>query len=313
MNRSTKFMVSAAFALSTAVAISTTSPADDAAALASLAERADAAYRANDWTSATPLYQRLAQLQPDSYLHWMRLAVSLHGMGRNADAQSAYETAKSHGAPASAVHYGRAVAFAATGDLENAIAALADAVKEGYGRPDLMSSELDLVSVHGDTRFAELVAHAERNRAPCDYQAESRQFDFWVGDWNVVTTHELTPVGRSHIERTIGNCVIWENWTSLGESGYTGKSYNIYNTDAKRWEQFWVDNQGGMIYFRGYLVDTVMDFYTDAVPQPDGKSLTRRLRFYNLGADRVRQLSEGSADGGKTWTIEYDFTYKRDT
>jgi len=54
-----------------------------------------------------------------------------------------------------------------------------------------------------------------------------------------------------------------------------------------------------------------MDFYTDAILQAEGKTLTRRLRFYNLAPDRVRQLSEGSTDGGKTWTVEYDFTYQR--
>jgi hypothetical protein len=54
-----------------------------------------------------------------------------------------------------------------------------------------------------------------------------------------------------------------------------------------------------------------MDFSADAVPQADGKALTRRLRFFDLGANRVRQLSEGSTDAGKTWTVEYDFTYQR--
>jgi hypothetical protein len=55
-----------------------------------------------------------------------------------------------------------------------------------------------------------------------------------------------------------------------------------------------------------------MDLYTDGIPQAGGKVLQRRLRFYNLGADRVRQFSEGSTDDGKTWTVEYDFTYNRD-
>jgi hypothetical protein len=55
-----------------------------------------------------------------------------------------------------------------------------------------------------------------------------------------------------------------------------------------------------------------MDFYTDAIPQAGGPALKRRLRFYNLGADTVRQFSEGSTDDGKTWTVEYDFTYNRE-
>ncbi len=280
-------------------------------ALAALAAQADAAFEARDWKSATPLYRRLVHAQPEGYTYWLRLGACLHGLGENAPALQAYESAKARGAPPPFVQYAVAIAFAAMDDSEKAFAALADAVREGHGRPDLMRSDPDLARLRGDARFEHLVGQAEKNQAPCDYRGESPQFDFWVGDWNVVTTREFTPVGRSHIERTIGNCVIWENWTSLGESGYSGKSYNIYNTGLQRWEQFWVDNQGGMIHFRGSLADGVMDFYTDAIPQTDGKALTRRLRFYNLGTDRVRQLSEGSTDGGHTWAVEYDFTYNR--
>ena len=104
--------------------------------------------------------------------------------------------------------------------------------------------------------------------------------------------------------------MIWENWTSLGTS-YFGKSYNIYNASLARWEQFWVDNQGGMIHFFGGLKDGVMNFWTDDMPQPDGKKLRRHLQFFNLGGDKVRQFSQGSTDGGKTWQVEYDFTYVR--
>jgi hypothetical protein len=278
---------------------------------AQLAARADAAYQARDWTSAAPLYRRLADAQPDGYVNWMRLGTSLHGIGENAQALRAYETAQSHGAPPSVVQYSVAVALASMGEREKAFAALNDAVTQGHGRPDLMRSDPGLATLRDDVRFASLIAQAEKNQAPCNYRTENRQFDFWVGDWNVVTTRELTPVGRSHIERTIGDCVIWENWTSLGDSGYAGKSYNIYNVDLKHWEQFWVDNGGDTIHFHGALIDGVMDFYTDAIPQGDGKTLTRRLRFYNLGGDRVRQFSQGSTDGGRTWTVEYDFTYQR--
>jgi len=279
--------------------------------LAALAAQAEAAYQAKDWRAAAPLYQRLADEQPDGYVNWMRLGTCLHRIGENAQALRAYETAKSHGAPAGVLQYSVALTLASMGERENALVALTDAVTHGHGRPDLMRSDPDLADLRGDARFASLLAQAERNQAPCEYRAESRQFDFWVGDWSVVTTRELTPVGRSHIERAIGDCVIWENWTSLGESGYAGKSYNIYNVDLKRWEQFWVDNGGDTIHFHGALVDGVMDFYTDAIPQADGKLLTRRLRFYSLGVDRVRQFSQGSTDGGKTWTVEYDFTYQR--
>ncbi len=175
----------------------------------------------------------------------------------------------------------------------------------------MLASDPDLRPLRTHAGFALLVQQAQRNQAPCESRAESRQFDFWVGDWNVVTTDEFIPVGRSHIERTLGDCVIWENWTSLGQSGYAGKSYNVYDPARNRWEQFWVDTQGGTIHFYGGFSAGVMDFRTDAIPQADGTTLQRRLRFYKLGADRVRQLSEQSSDGGRTWTVEYDFSYRR--
>jgi hypothetical protein len=35
------------------------------------------------------------------------------------------------------------------------------------------------------------------------------------------------------------------------------------------------------------------------------------LSFTPLGPDKVRQFEENSSDGGKTWTVGYDFTYVR--
>jgi tetratricopeptide (TPR) repeat protein len=304
--------VACAYAACVAIAPAAAVKSGADAHTADAAAAADAAYRIKDWARATPLYERLVHEQPDGYTNWLRLGACLHGIGQNAKALEAYETARTQGAPASAVDYGVAIALASVGDTDQAFAALTEAVKQGHGRPDLLLSDPDLRSLRMDVRFAALLKQAQQNQAPCESRPESRQFDFWVGDWNVVTTRELTPVGRSHIERALGACVIWENWTSLGESAYSGKSYNVYNPDQKRWEQFWVDNQGGMIHFHGGLTEGVMDLYTDGIPQADGKVLQRRLRFYNLGADRVRQFSEGSTDDGKTWTVEYDFTYNRD-
>ena len=127
----------------------------------------------------------------------------------------------------------------------------------------------------------------------------------------VVTTQGETPAGDSKIELILGDCVVQENWTSGGNAGYSGKSYNIYNAALKRWEQYWVDNAGGNIFFYGGLKDGVMDYWTDEIPQPDGKKLKRHLQFIKLGPDTVRQFSRGSNDDGKTWFVEYDFTYNR--
>jgi len=152
-------------------------------------------------------------------------------------------------------------------------------------------------------------AAAPPNPEPCK-APEFDQFDFWIGDWDVTSTQDGVERGTSHISQEMSGCVIWENWTSKG-SGYFGKSYNTYNMNLQRWEQYWVDNEGGVIFFHGGLKDGVMDYWTDDVTQPDGTKLRRHLQFFNLAPDKVRQFSQGSTDGGKTWKVEYDLTYTR--
>jgi tetratricopeptide (TPR) repeat protein len=272
----------------------------------SLAEQANAAYQAKDWAQARTLYERLSREQPESAVIWLRLGISTQATGAHDRALEAYAKAEAAGMPPMTTQYRVAIAWASKGQTEKAFAALGTAVKQGFNKPDVLASGDDLRTLRGDPRFAALVERATHNQQPCAYQKEYQQFDFWLGDWDVVSTKELTPAGVSHIERAIAGCVIWENWTSLGEAGYFGKSYNTYNPDYKRWEQFWVDNQGQMIHFHGGLVDGVMDYYTDVVPQVDGSSLQRRLQFFNLGPDKVRQFGQLSKDGGATFSPEYD-------
>jgi hypothetical protein len=140
--------------------------------------------------------------------------------------------------------------------------------------------------------------------------AEFKQFDFWLGDWDVASAADGVHRGSSHISKEMGGCVVWENWTSAG-SPYFGKSYNTWNPNLKRWEQYWVDTSAGVMFFHGELKNKVMDYWTDDVPQVGGRTLLRHLQFFNLGPDKVRQFSQGSSDGGNTWHTEYDFIYTR--
>jgi tetratricopeptide (TPR) repeat protein len=275
-----------------------------------LATSADMAYQKKDWTTAEKLYSQLSQASGNVPRYWYRLGVSAQGQGEHQTALNAFEKAKSKGSPAFLTDYSIACVYASMGETDKAFTSLSAAVKGGFARPEQMSSDADLQSLRLDPRFNALVEQAKHNQTPCDYITENRQFDFWVGEWEVVPTAGGLPQGSSHIEKELGDCVIWENWKSLG-NGYAGKSYNIYNTSLKRWEQFWVDNIGGMIHFYGGLKDGVMDYWTDDMPQPDGTKLRRHLQFFNQGPNKVRQFSQGSKDGGKTWNVEYDLTYVR--
>jgi len=274
-----------------------------------LAAEANTAYEAKDWAKAAKLYEELSKTQDPPPRVWLRLGVCWRSQGKYQEALTAFDKAtQSGGAPFG--DYGKAVTYGAMKQADQALEALEKATQAGYNDPDALATDANLVSLRGDARFAKAVQLAKKNQKPCAYAAENRQFDFWLGEWEVSTTNGSIPAGTSKIELILSDCVVQENWKSLNNP-YSGKSYNIYDSALKRWEQYWVDNTGGNIFFHGELKDGVMDYFTDDLPQPTGPALRRHLQFFELSVDKVRQFSQGSTDGGKTWSVEYDFTYVR--
>ena len=275
-----------------------------------VAAEAASAYDAKNWSEAVKLYSQIVATAPNPRA-WYRLGVSLNKTGEKDKAIEAFEKGRALGLPPQFAEYGIATVFASKRDKDRAFEHLEKAAQNGLSQPDQVSTDTDLAELKSDARFTKILEMVTHNQKPCAYAAENRQFDFWLGEWSVVTSKGETAAGDSRIELILEDCVVQENWTSAGNIGYSGKSYNIYNAALKRWEQYWVDNAGGNIFFYGGLKDGAMDYWTDEIPQPDGKKLKRHLQFIKLGPDKVRQFSQGSNDGGKTWFVEYDFTYNR--
>lgn len=145
---------------------------------------------------------------------------------------------------------------------------------------------------------------------PCSQNPVYRQFDFWIGDWDVYNLKGAL-AGTSHVERLLDSCVILENWTST-QAGYAGKSYNTYNASTGKWQQYWVDNKGGVTeYFDGHFEKNTMILQTNHTKQANGSFLMQKMTFFNLNDDTVRQFGETSTDGGQTWKTAFDLTYKR--
>jgi len=281
-----------------------------ASSITQVASEAAAAYDAKNWSESAKLYGQIVQTTPNPRA-WYRLGVSLNKTGKQEQAIEAFEKGRALGLAPQFVEYGIATVFVSKKDKDKAFEHLEKAAQNGLSQPDQLSADPDLAELKSDPRFATILETVTRNQKPCAYAVANRQFDFWLGEWSVVTSQGATPAGDSRIELILGDCVVQENWTSAGNIGYSGKSYNTYNAALKRWEQYWVDNAGGNIFFYGELKDGIMDYWTDELPQPDGKKLKRHLQFIKLGPDTVRQFSQGSNDNGKTWFVEYDFTYNR--
>ncbi|MFT3682041.1 MAG: hypothetical protein QM791_17330 [Ferruginibacter sp.] len=141
-----------------------------------------------------------------------------------------------------------------------------------------------------------------------------RQFDFWLGEWEAFNVSG-NKAGDSKISVMLDSCIILEEWTSTAVTNglhYAGKSYNTYNAAKQKWQQYWVDNTGGVTeYFNGRFVNGVMILETDNIKQADSTNKIMKMTFTKLAADKVRQHGESSTDNGKTWKTDFDLEYRR--
>lgn len=236
---------------------------------------------------------------------WEKLGTDDLQAGKYAEAIAPLQKALDNGFPPQIGKYNLACAYARTGQKEKALDLL-EAVAAGPGLPGPIANDPDLASLATEPRFQKLVAAAQLAAEPCKdpANAQYRQLDFWIGEWDVYSGQQK--VGESSVQLILKDCVVFENWRGL--QGGSGKSFNKYNNVSKEWEQFWVSDSGTTNYFKGSLADGAMR-YTLEMPGPSGVTLTRHLTFTPLPEGKVRQFSQRSMDGGKTWATEYDLVY----
>lgn len=80
---------------------------------------------------------------------------------------------------------------------------------------------------------------------PCADDPPHRQFDFWIGAWDVAATGSPPAPGGATNVITAGldGCLVEESWTAA--NGLRGRSLNAYDRDLGQWHQTWVASQPG--------------------------------------------------------------------
>ena len=147
-----------------------------------------------------------------------------------------------------------------------------------------------------------------RPSPPCA-TPQHRQFDFWVGAWDVYPTGTSTLVAHSLIERRYDGCAIRENWMPLRGQG--GGSLSAWRPGANNWRQTWVDSSGAWVEFSGAMDGNAMVLTGPwAGSAANGRDGIVRMRYSPEAGGAVRQHGQVSTDNGATWTDSFDFTYR---
>ncbi len=269
-------------------------------------QQANKFYTASDWKESVKAYQFIAQAEPQNWNAKMRLGVAMTGLGKQKEALPLLEEANKMGNTFQ-TSYALSSAHAKDGNKDKAFQWLDSALVKGFALLTVFESDDGFNALKNDKRYETYHERILKGVYPCRYSQESRQFDFWIGEWDVKNT-QGQPAGKSKIELMLGDCIIFENWTSALPNVYSGKSFNLYNSVTRKWMQTWVDDKGAVIEFiDGEYKDNKLTFIT----KPDPKNQITKLTFYSLNSNLVRQQFEVTSDNGKTWTTTTDLYYNR--
>jgi hypothetical protein len=165
---------------------------------------------------------------------------------------------------------------------------------------------LFLVTIGACVGFVAPAASAADSEA-CSSNIESRQFDFWLGDWTV--SYPGAPGGStSKVSLSLDKCLVVESWD--GGKGHKGENMFAYSSDDKSWHGMFADNQGRVHVFEGKLAAGTAEFYGPG-RNANGASVLNRIRVVRVNANKVEQSWEKSNDNGATWNMEFRGEYSR--
>lgn len=174
-------------------------------------------------------------------------------------------------------------------------------------REGLEGPLLALLALFSACLFVTPAIMAAPDPAACSTTAESRQLDFWLGDWTV-SRADGQVTGSSNVSLSLDKCLVVERWE--GKMGHKGENLLAYSFDDKNWHGMFADNEGRVHIFEGSVSDGNAVFRGPSSDE-NGEAILNRLRIVRQAPNTIVQTWEKSNDGGKSWTKVFQGEYVR--
>lgn len=136
---------------------------------------------------------------------------------------------------------------------------------------------------------------------------EHRQFDFWLGEWDLGWGDGQTATNSIYLD--FDGRVVVENFDGRPSIELQGMSVSTYDVEEGCWRQTWVDNTGTYLAFKGGFADGQMELRTER--RLAGVEALFRMRWFDIRPDALQWAWERSDDGGKAWRPLWEIAYTR--
>ncbi|MEE8583429.1 MAG: hypothetical protein V3T83_01115, partial [Acidobacteriota bacterium] len=152
---------------------------------------------------------------------------------------------------------------------------------------------------------------ASDSPSPCP-ELEAHQFDYWIGDWEVVNkfiqddgSWQVQGRATNRVYPVLDGCAIIEHWEgALGQRPLYGFSIRAFNPHSRQWDLLlnWPSpNRPTFGKLQGVFTHGRGEFFSTRAGQ-DGKEMRIRYSFADIRPDAFRWDAARSEDGRNWFT-----------
>jgi hypothetical protein len=167
-----------------------------------------------------------------------------------------------------------------------------------------------VVAVAVATGWSAEAVGAQQAPPSCEELEVHRQWDFWVGTWDVVVNDSTrAPAGTNTITSRHNGCMLQEEWQSV--AGGAGSSTNFYDGARGVWRQVWVapayviEIEGGLDGHGAMVLEGELRTFVSGTISPF------RGIWTPLDEDTVNQRFEIQNPDTGEWSVWFDGLYLR--
>ena len=136
-----------------------------------------------------------------------------------------------------------------------------------------------------------------------------RDFDFWLGTWNVSWGPDGDDRGRNVVTHTFGGFVVEERFDGRPGTELQGMSVTVYDQHRGLWRQTWVDDAGSYFGLEGGPAGDELHLLC-RTHNASAVDTVYRMRFFEIARDSLTWAWERSLDSERSfdelWRIRYD-------
>lgn len=180
----------------------------------------------------------------------------------------------------------------------------------GHTEPPAAQTATSAAAANSDAAASPAPAVSVTDQAACtSLQSPYRDFDFWLGNWDVYDASNNDKVGVNSISKLAGGCLLLEQWQ--GVLGTTGTSMNFYDPLQAAWRQVW-QSEGVFIDYQGALDDRgTMRLQGTISYHKTGKTAPFRGSWQRQKDGSVLQILEQMHAETGQWSSWFSGSYRR--